>query len=63
MEISTPGPILSEPRQIEDHGGHPFVDRVPQEPRFIGATPPGNALRPSRPDARAMETFADGAGI
>ena len=63
MERSTPGPILSETHRVEDHGGHPFVDRVPQEPCFIEPTQPENALRPSRPDARAMETFDDGAGI
>jgi hypothetical protein len=63
MERSTPRPILSEAHQVEDHGGHPFVDRVPQGPCFLEPTPPGNALRPSRPDARALETFADGAGI
>jgi hypothetical protein len=62
MNQSTRDKVLSETEQGKDHRGYPLVDNTPQEHSSNERTPL-NQLERSVPDERAMETFADGAGI
>jgi hypothetical protein len=62
MNQSTRAKVLSETDQGKDHRGHPLIDYAPQE-LPSNERPPLNQSERCVPDERAMETFADGAGI
>jgi hypothetical protein len=63
MNPSTRAEVLSETDRGKDQRGYPLVDSVPQELCSNERTPPRNLSGRFVPDERALETFADGAGI
>jgi hypothetical protein len=48
---------------VQERGGNPGVDTVPQEPRSDEQAPPWGAPESNVPDEGAFETFVGGAGI
>ena len=55
--------VLPETDHVTGGRGHPSVDAVPQGVCSDEPTSPRNPVRPFVPDAGAIETFVDGAGI
>jgi hypothetical protein len=63
MSIKSQFEVMREMDRVEEHGGNPGVDNVPQDLCPNEQTSPRNPVEPYVPDEGAFETFVDGAGI